>query len=98
MITRDMQDLGLYALGAQDEYGQAAQPAKVGTIKAAVYERSQTVSDSVLFTDCEYIALTHESITDSNAIAYEGKLLKVMYVMRRGYFKQAFCKATGAHV
>ena len=98
MITRDMQAYDLYKLGAQDEYGQAAQPEKVGTITAAVYERSQTVTDSVLFTDCEYIALTHESITDSNAIAYEGKLLKVMYVMRRGYFKQAFCKDTGARV
>ena len=98
MIMRDMQALDLYALGAQDEYGQSAQPAKTGTITAAVYERSQSVSDSVLFTECEYIALTHDSITDSNAIAYEGNLLKVMYVMRRGYFKQAFCKATGAHV
>lgn len=93
-----MQALDLYQLGAQDAYGQAAQPAKAGTITAAVYERSQTVSDSALFTDCEYIALTHESITDSNAIAYEGKLLKVMYVMRRGFFKQAFLKATGAQV
>lgn len=98
MIARDMQALDLYNLGAQDEYGQAAQPAKVGTITAAVYERSQAVSDSVLYTECEYIALTHESITDSNAIAYGGKLLKVMYVMRRGYFKQAFCKDTGARV
>ena len=98
MIARDMQVLDLYQLGAQDVYGQAAQPAKVGTITAAVYERSQTVTDSVIFTDCEYIALTNESITDSNAIAYEGKLLKVMYVMRRGYFKHAFCKDTGAHV
>lgn len=98
MIMRDMQALDLYQLGAQDEYGQAAQPEKVGTITASVYERSQSVSDSVLFTECEYIALTHESITDSNAISYAGKLLKVMYVMRRGYFKQAFCKATGAHV
>lgn len=98
MITRDMQVLDLYQLGAQDEYGQAAQPAKVGTITAAVYERSQAVSDSVLYTECEYIALTHENITDSNAIAYEGKLLKVMYVMRRGYFMQAFCKDTGAQV
>ena len=98
MIARDMQVLDLYQLGATDEYGQAAQPVKVGTITAAVYERSQAVSDSVLFTECEYIALTHDSITDSNAIAYEGKLLKVMYVMRRGYFKQAFCKATGASV
>lgn len=98
MIARDMQAYDLYQLGAQDEYGQAAQPAKVGTITAAVYERSQAVSDSVLFTDCEYIALTHDSITDSNAIAYGGKLLKVMYVMRRGYFKQAFCKARGAIV
>lgn len=98
MIARDMQALDLYALGAQDEYGQAAQPAKAGTITAAVYERSQTVGDSVLFTDCEYIALTHDAINDSNAIAYDGKLLKVMYVMQRGYFKQAFCKATGAHV
>lgn len=98
MIARDMQALDLYQLGAQDEYGQAAQPAKVGTITAAVYERSQAVSDSVLFTDCEYVALTHDTITDSNAIAYEGKLLKVMYVMRRGYFKQAFCKDTGASV
>lgn len=98
MITRDMQVLDLYQLGAQDEYGQQAQPAKVGTITAAVYERSKSVSDSVLFTDCEYIALTHESITDSNAISYGGKLLKVMYVIRRGYFKQAFCKDTGAQV
>lgn len=98
MIARDMQAYDLYKLGAQDEYGQAAQPAKVGTITAAVYERSQAVSDSVLFTDCEYVALTHDTITDSNAIAYDGKLLKVMYVMRRGYFKQAFCKNTGAPV
>lgn len=98
MIARDMQAYDLYKLGAQDEYGQAAQPAKVGTITAAVYERSQAVSDSVLFTDCEYVALTHDTITDSNAIAYDGKLLKVMYVMRRGYFKQAFCKNTGVPV
>ena len=96
MIARDMQALDLYQLGAQDAYGQAARPEKVGTITAAVYERSQTVTDSVLFTDCEYIAITNESITDSNAIAYDGKLLKVMYVMSRGYFKQAFLKATGA--
>lgn len=98
MIMRDMQALDLYQLGAQDEYGQAAQPAKVGTITAAVYERSKAVSDSVLYTECEYMALTHDSITDSNAIAYGGKLLKVMYVMSRGYFKQAFLKATGAQV
>lgn len=98
MIMRDMQVLDLYQLGALDEYGQAAQPAKVGTITAAVYERSQSVNDSVLFTDCEFIALTNDSITDSNAIAYEGKLLKVMYVMRRGYFNQSFCKDTGARV
>ena len=98
MIARDMQEYNLYQLGELDEYGQAAQPANVGTITAAVYERSQSVTDSVLFTDCEYIALTNESITDSNAIAYDGKLLKVMYVMRRGYFMQAFCKDTGASV
>lgn len=96
MIARDMRSHDLYQLGATDEYGQAAQPAKTGTITAAVYERSQSVSDSVLFTDCEFIALTHDAITDSNAIAYEGKLLKVMYVMRRGFFKQAFLKSTGA--
>lgn len=97
MIARDMKEYPFYLLSNYDGYGQqtrADQPS--GTITAAIYERNKTVSDSVLYTDAEYIAITPDTLPDSAVIDYNGQALKVLYTMARGSLKQSFLKAGGA--
>lgn len=91
MIYRDMRTYGFTMLGTADEYGQMTlDGGMTGTIRMAVYVASQAVSDSVLYSEAQYIGLTRDDVTDRHVIDYDGKRLKVLYVQTKGNFKQAF--------
>ena len=92
MINVDMRLYDFYTLGSNDAYGQpkiSADP--VGKIKMAIYSTSTATQDNVLYKSAEYIGLTTDTeITDRYMIQYEYERLKVLYIQKKGRFKQVF--------
>jgi hypothetical protein len=82
-------------LGAVDEYGQMTlDGGMTGTIRMAIYVASQAVTDTVLYSQAQYIGLTNDDVTDRHIIHYEGQKLKVLYVQPRGRHKQVYLAVT----
>ena len=95
MILRDMREYPFTMLGAEDDYGQMTLDGGAeGTIKMAVYVASQSVGDSILYRDAQYIGMTKDDVTDRHIIHYGSEKLKVLYVQPKGCFKQAFMAVT----
>ena len=91
MILRDMRPYEFTMLGAVDDYGQMTiDGGTEGAIRMAVYVASQTIGDSIVYRDAQYIGMTKDDVTDRHIIHYEGQRLKVLYVQPKGHFKQAF--------
>lgn len=71
-----------FTLGPSDAYGQqtiSQQP--TGQIKAAIFTRSQSAQDNILYQDAQYLALTHDTkVDDTYIIEYGQERLKVLYV------------------
>lgn len=95
MILRDMRDYPYTMLGAVDDYGQMTLDGGAsGTIRMAVYVASQSVGDSILYREAQYIGMTKDDVTDRHIIHYGDEKLKVLYVQPKGAFKQAFMAVT----
>lgn len=92
MINFDMKLCDFFTIGENDAYGQpqiTAEP--VGTIKIAIYPTSTATQDNVLYKSAEYIGLTtNAEITDRYIIQHENERLKVLYIQKKGRFKQVF--------
>lgn len=94
MINTDMRTYNYFTFGDMDKYGQpelSAEPE--GTIKININISSQATQDNVIYKDCSYIGLTHNSaVNDKYVIAFGDKKLKVLYVNHKGRFTQVFMK------
>lgn len=91
MINTDMRDYDYYLYGDDDGYGQPSLSADVqGSVKMAINTVSQSVQDSILYKESEYIGLTHASVNDKYVIQYGEDKLKVLYVNPKGRYKQVF--------
>jgi hypothetical protein len=92
MINADMREYDFYTYGDSDGYGQPALSIDVqGTIKMAVYTTAQTIQDNIAYLHATHVGLTHDSkVNDAYVINFENKRLKVLYVQRKGRYKQVF--------
>lgn len=92
MINAYMREYPYYQYGGVDEYGQAqisAQP--IGTVKMAIGLISENISGSILYTDAQYIGLTHNTqVDDTYIIEKDKERLKVLYVNPIGRWRQVY--------
>lgn len=92
MINVDMRFYDYFTLGENNAYGVpqvSAEP--VGKVKIAIYSTSTAIQDNILYKSAEYIGLTTDTeITDRYIIQYEQERLKVLYIQKKGRFKQVF--------
>ena len=96
MINADMRnyDFYLYSDPAQDDYGQSVLSEEPqGKIRIAIFTTTQAVQDNINYSTAQYVGMTTESINDRFVIDYEGQKLKVLYVLKKGRFNQAFMGA-----
>lgn len=92
MINADMRDYEYYNLYADNGYGQPTLTETVqGTVKMAINNTSQSVQDNIKYLNATYIGLTlNSNINDTYVIKYGETKLKVLYVQRKGIYKQVF--------
>lgn len=94
MINADMRQYNYFTIGEKNAYGQQTLPSAdaepVGVIKMAINIASQSIQDTVLYKNCEYVGLTHANVDDTYIIQYGNERLKVKYVNPRGRYKQVF--------
>ena len=92
MINVDMRLYDYFTLGENNAYGVpqvSAEP--VGKVKMAIYSTSTATQDNILYKSAEYIGLTTDTeFTDRYKIQYEQERLKVLYIQKKGRFKQVF--------
>lgn len=94
MINTDMRLYDYFTFGEDNGYGmpQLSTEPK-GQIKIAINISSQATQDNILYKDCSYVGLTHDTnVNDTYVIEYEGEKLKVLYVNPKGRYKQVFLK------
>lgn len=97
MINADMRLYNYFTIGEDDGYGQAKMPTledvPVGQVKIAINISSQSTQENINYKDAQYIGLTRDKdMNDTYVLAYEGTLLKVLYVNPKGKLKQVFLK------
>lgn len=91
MINPNMRAYNYYLYGVKDEYGQQITPNEPsGIIKMSISLYNNSTNNSILYSDCEYIGLTHAEVNDAYVIDYEGKRLKVLYVNHHKNYSQVF--------
>lgn len=92
MINADMREYDFYTYGDSDGYGQPALSKDVqGKIKMAIYETSQAIQDNIRYKNASYVGLTHNrKVNDTYVIDYENKRLKVLYVGKKGVYRQVY--------
>ena len=95
MFNADMREYNYYTFGDQDDYGVSKLSKEVqGKVKMAIYTTSQTVQDNVNYSGANYVGLTHDAnINSKYVIDYDGEKLKVLYVNKRGRYKQVYLGA-----
>lgn len=92
MINTDMREYDFYTYGDADGYGQPSLSKDVqGKIKIAIYETSTAIQNNIAYKSASYVGLTHDrKVNDTYVIEYENKRLKVLYVGRKGVYRQVF--------
>ena len=91
MINTDMRDYGFYLYEGDNGYGQPTLSAEVkGTIKMAINVISQAIQDNVIYSNAQYIGLTHADINDKYVIQFGDVKLKVLYINPKGRYKQVY--------
>lgn len=92
MITTRMRTYDCFALGeTEDAYGErVVSENPIGSIKMSITFISNTISESAVYADCEYLGLTYADIKDTYVIQYGEDRLKVKYVIPQGRYKQVF--------
>lgn len=77
----------------EDAYGAGSIGTEVkGSIKLAIYVNTMAVTDSVKYSEGDYVALTQAQISDNYVIKYGDKKLKVLYTIPSRMYTQAFLK------
>lgn len=61
-----------------------------GRIKIAIEVASQSVQESIAYSNCSYVGFTRDDIDDTYVIQYGNERLKVQYVNPNGRLKQVF--------
>lgn len=74
-----------------DEYGQPITQTEAGEVLMFISVTKHSPVESPLYQESEYTGITHSEIDDRYIINYEGKKLKVLYVIK-GRFNQVFLK------
>ena len=93
MISTDMRQYDYLLYGEEDAYGTPTLSNEIkGTIKLAIYTNSIAVTDSVKYSEGDYVALTRSPIADNYVIIYGEKRLKVLYVIPTRTYTQVFLK------
>lgn len=91
-ISTSMKSYDYYLYGDRNTYGQpvlSEQP--VGKISACITVASQTIQDSIAYSNCSYVGLTLDSnVSDRYVIAYGDEMLKVQYVTRGSRYTQLY--------
>lgn len=93
MINAQMRFYDYFTYEEKDDYGQpqlAAEPS--GVVIMAINTTSQSIQDNINYEDANYIGLTQARVDNTYVIKYEDKMLKVLYVIPNGRFKQVFMK------
>lgn len=98
MINSDMTNYNYYLLGAENSYGQAAlikdengEPIIQGQILMSINSITQSIYDSVRYSEFTYLGLTqNKAINDTYIIQYGAEKLKVKYVVSKGRYTQVF--------
>lgn len=90
MFNSGMRNFDYYLFEELNEYGQPALSEKKGTVKMYINIASQAVQQSINYTDCSYIGLTRDKVTDKYVIQYGTEKLKVLYVNPKGRLNQVF--------
>lgn len=93
MINTDMRPYDYLLYEEKNEYGTPSLGTEVkGSINLAIYTNTMAVTDSVKYSEGDYVALTRAAINDSFVILYGDKKLKVLYVIPSHMYNQAFLK------
>lgn len=91
MINAKMRPYEYFILGEPDEYGQLQLSKEAaGTIKISISDTSTNTSDTIKYKDANYIGLTLAQVNDTYVIKYGEEMLKVLYVIPDGRYKQVF--------
>ena len=90
MINSQIKSYDYYILTTND-YGQdivSTEPA--GQVRMAINIITQNNQDSILYSEAEYIGLTHNKVSDTYVIQYNDTKLKVLYINEMGRYTQVF--------
>lgn len=65
--------------------------ARRDTIRMAIYTTAQAIQNNIAYKNASYVGLTHDrKVNDTYVIEYENKRLKVLYVGKKGVYRQVF--------
>ena len=83
MINADMQEYSYYLYADDNGYGQPSlSDDPQGTVKMAIYPTTTAIQDNINYSGANYMGFTYDDITDKAVIDYEGKKLKVLYIIK----------------
>lgn len=90
MINSQIKSYDYYVLTTND-YGQDVVPTEpAGQVRMAINIITQNNQDSILYSEAEYIGLTHDKVSDTYVIQYNDTKLKVLYINEMGRYTQVF--------
>lgn len=93
MIVTRMRTYPYSSFGALDAYGQPTLSQEpVGEVKMAIHIASQSVSDTIRYSECEYTGVTLSQVDDSMVIHYGDERLKVLYVNTHGRYNVCYMR------
>ena len=100
MINSNMREYSYFLYSEDNAYGQATlikddngEPVVQGTVKISIHNTSTSTQDNILYKDAAYLGLTHDKdISDAYVIQYGKELLKVLYIVPQGRYRQVFMK------
>lgn len=92
MINAAMREYPYYLYSGSDEYGQPQlSPNAVGSVKMAINLQSQNSQQNIMYSDANYVGLTHNTeVNDAYVIEYGKERLKVLYVSTHGRMRQVY--------
>lgn len=92
MINANMREYDYCLYGENDAYGVPSLTECTNEkLKMAIEIASQSIQDSILYSGCSYVGLTHDSaVNDKMVVMYGDEKLKIQYVNPRGRYIQVF--------
>lgn len=86
-IATNLKEYDYFEYGKQDKYGQEIlNQSPSGKVKASITLLNQSVENTPLYNEIQYVGLTHSNAIKENCvIAYGNKKLKVMNIVEGRY-------------